>query len=280
MPRVSVVTDSVSNLPHDIAEEHGILVAPLTIAFEGKEYRDGIGITAGEVYRRQRLGGFVPTTASPRVADFVAVYEEAAASADAIASIHPSTKLSGIVDVAREASKLVENVPIRPVATVSAAMGQGFACIEAARAAAAGADLDAVVERALEVAAKASLIFVVDTLEYLHKGGRIGGAAALLGSLLNMKPVAHLVDGEVQAYGRARSKSKAVGMMLGYLADKAGGRPIHVAVFHADVAKEAEELKSRVTSSFDCVETLVAEFSPAMGAHTGPGLLGLAFFAD
>jgi DegV family protein with EDD domain len=154
-------------------------------------------------------------------------------------------------------------------------MGQGFAVIEAARAAARGADLGTVVARAKDVAAKVSLLATIGTLEYLHRGGRIGGAAALLGSVLRIQPVLSLVDGHVGVFAKPRTKSRAIRIMLQQMADRATGHRLHAAILHADVLEEAEKLQEQVAERFECVE-----LTPVMGAHTGPGVLGIAFYAE
>jgi DegV family protein with EDD domain len=159
-------------------------------------------------------------------------------------------------------------------------MAQGFVALEAARTAAGGGDLEAVVARAHEVAAKVRLFAMLDTLEYLYRGGRIGGAAALLGSMLQIKPVVHLVDGRVEPLAKPRTRGRAVQCMLQRLAEEVDGRPVHAAIFQADARVEAEELRGRLAEAFECVELHVTEFTPVMGAHAGPGVLGIAFFVD
>jgi DegV family protein with EDD domain len=222
----------------------------------------------------------VPTTSTPPIGDFLAVYEAAATEASDIVSIHVSATLSSTLASAEDASALVSGARIRVVDSGTGAMGQGFAAIEAARLAGRGADVDAVAARAAEVGSKARVILYLNTLEYLRKGGRIGGAAALLGSILSIKPLVCLAGARVQAFGRARSKPRAVQRMLAYMAEVAASRPVHVAVFHADVQGEAEALRAQVAEQFGCAELYITEFTPVIGAHTGPGVLGLAFYAE
>jgi DegV family protein with EDD domain len=152
--------------------------------------------------------------------------------------------------------------------------------IEAARAAAAGLDLEGVVERAEEVSSKIHLLATIGTLTHLHRGGRIGGAVALLGAMLQVKPVLSLTDGHVEVFARPRTQSKAVQIMVEEMAVRVGGKPVHIAILHADMLEDAEVLRQQVEGQFDCVELYVTELTPVMGAHTGPGVLGVVFYVD
>lgn len=280
MSRVAVVTDSSASLPPSLAKDLGIHVVPIVLALNGHSLLDGVDITPGQLYGLLRETRHIPTTSAPSVGDFLRVYATVAETASGIVSIHMSTKLSATHNSAWAASQLVDGVPIRVLDSQTAAMGQGFVVLEAARAAAEGADLETVVARAEAVASRIHLLASIDTLEYLHRGGRIGGAAMLVGTVLQIKPILYLADGRVDVFAKPRTKSKAVRVMLRQLAEQANGRPLHVAVFHADAPDDAEELRESIARQFDCAELYVTEMTPVMGAHTGPGVLGLAFYAD
>jgi len=280
MRNVVVVTDSSACLPSDLVQELNIRVVPLLLNLEAQGLRDGVDITPTEVYRRLRANKHIPTTAAPSIGDFVRTYAAAGEEAPGIVSVHLSPKLSATHDVAVTASQLLDGAAIRVVNCETAAMGQGFAVLEAARAAAAGATLDEVAHRAEEVGARTSLLFTLDTLEYLHRGGRIGGAAALAGTILQIKPVLTLVDGRIEVLTKPRTKPRALRLILRQMADQVTGRPLHAAIFHADVPGEAEALRQKVVEQFNCVELYVTEFTPVMGVHTGPGILGVAFYAE
>ncbi len=280
MKKVAVVTDSSASLPARLARELGVQVVSIVLALNGQVLRDGVDITPGELYGLLRHAKHTPTTSAPSIGDFLRVYASAADTASGIVSIHMSAKLSATLDSAAAASQLVDDVQIRVLDCHTAAMGQGFVVIEAARAAAEGADLETVVARAQAVASRIHLLASIDTLEYLHRGGRIGGAATLVGTVLQIKPILYLADGHVDVFARPRTKSKAIRVMFEQLARQAGGRRLHVAVLHADVPDEAEALRQRIADEFDCAELYVTEMTPVMGAHTGPGLLGVAFYAD
>jgi DegV family protein with EDD domain len=278
--KVTVVTDSSATVPADLVQKLDIRIVPILLTVDGQTFRDGVDITSDQVYRWLRTNKHLPTTSSPSVGDFLRVYAAAAQESSAIVSVHLSPKLSAIYQTATTASQLVDGVPIRIVNCHTAAMGQGFVVLEAARAAAAGADLESVAARAAEVASKMNLFATIGTLEYLYRGGRIGGAATLLGTMLQIKPVLYLGDGHVDVFAKPRTKPRAVRTMLRQMANLADDRPIHAAILHADVPEEAEALRRRVAEQFNCAELYVTPLTPVMGAHTGPGVLGVVFYVE
>jgi DegV family protein with EDD domain len=280
MSKIVVVTDSTATLPKHLVRELDIRVVPIFLNLGGHSYRDGVDLTPGEFYHLLLESRHTPTTASPSTGDFVRVYATAARQATGIVAIHLPPQLSAVYNAALLASQLVDGVPIRVVDARSAAMAQGFVVLAAARAAASGASLDEVVARAEEVASKVQLFATLDTLEYLHRGGRIGGAATLFGSVLQIKPILQIVQGQAQPLAIPRTRHKAIRFMLQSMAERVADRPVHAAVMHASAAEEAEDLRREVAGRFDCVELYVTEFTPVMGAHTGPGLLGIAFYVE
>jgi len=278
--RVAVVTDSTVGLPRDLVQELNIYVIPELLIQGNRIFRDGADITPTEVYRRLRAGQELFTSAAPSVPEFVGVYYTAAGEASGILSIHMSPDLSSTYKVAVMASEQVEGVQVRVFNCNTAAIAQGFVVLEAARTAALGADLDQVVRRAEEVAAKIRFFFILDTFEYLRKSGRIRGPAALLGDMLQVRPVLYLPRGTVEVFARPRTKHRAIELILEQMAAQPTDRPMHAAVAHADVQEEAEELRQFVAERFNCAELFLTEFTPVVGAHTGPGLLGIAFYSE
>jgi len=281
MGKIAVVTDSVANIPAELVEKYDIHVIPCLVVFGQEVFRDGVDMTPTEFYRRFRESEELPTTSVPSMGEFLSLYRRLGKEAEGIVSIHLSNKLSATVELARGASRMLPDIPIRVIDTHNAAMAQGFVVLEAARVAAAGGSLREVVAKAEEMIPKVHLRAVLDTLKYLHRTGRIGRAEALAGSVLQIKPILHVGrDGVVEALEKPRTKRKAVRRMLEMMEEIVGSGPVHVAVMHADALEEAERLREEVASRFNCVELLVTEFTPVMGAHTGPGLLGLAFYSD
>jgi DegV family protein with EDD domain len=287
MKQAVVVTDSSANIPADLVQRLDIRVVPILLAVEGRTFRDGVDVTSSQIYQWLRENKQIPTTSAPSIGDFLRVYAAAAEEAPAIVSIHLSPKLSVTYTAALAASQLLDNVSIRIVNCHSVAMGQGFVVLEAARAVAAGADLDAIVTRAEEVASRMNVLAVLGTLEYLYRGGRIGGAAAVMGTMLQIKPVVHVADGYVDLFARPRTKAKAIQLILKQMAEHAAeterDRPdaqFHAAILHADVPEEAEALREMVAQRFNCAELYVTDFTPVMGAHAGPGVLGVAYYIE
>jgi DegV family protein with EDD domain len=288
MDRIAIVTDSSANLPPEMVREWKISVVPALVVFKGEAYRDGVDITPGELYQWLRANKRIPTTSAPSIGDFLRVYASLGQEAAGIVSIHPPPALTATYTAAVAASQLVDGVPIQVINCDVVAMAQGFVVLEAARAAAAANErgdpspvaMEAVVARAAEIASKVKLMAAIDTLQYLYLGGRIGGAAALLGSALQIKPILYVAGGRAEVMAKPRTKTKATRFMLQQMAGQVDSQRLHAAVLHADAAEEAEELRQRIAQQFDCAELYVAEFTPVMGAHTGPGLLGVAFYAE
>ncbi len=277
MGKVAIITDSSATVPLHLARRLGIRVVPIVLAMNGRVYRDGVDVTAGQLYRWLRAEKHIPTTSAPSVGHFLRAYMTAAQDAPSILSIHVSSKFSSTYDAAVTASRLLDSVPIQVMDSRTAAFGQGFVVLAAARKAAEGADLEAVRAQAEEVAADVKVLASLDTLTYLHRGGRIGGGAALAGAVLRLKPVFSVEDGRVEVFAKPRTKPRAIRTMVQHMEDVVDSRRIRAAVFHADVADEADELCGMVEQRFDCIELHVAEFTPVMGAHTGPGVVGIAF---
>lgn len=282
--KVAIVTDSGVNLPQEMEKARNIHVVPLNVILDGKTLRDGIDVTPTRFYEFLRAASELPTTSQPSTGDFVEVYSRLGEQADAIVSIHLSERLSGTIKSALVARELVNHVPVEVVDSRSASLGLGFVVLAAAKEAEQGKAVDAVVAAARRLIPRISVIFVVDTLKYLHMGGRIGGASAMLGTALRIKPLLHIHEGRVDPLERVRSKCKATERMLEIMAqelqDDGSQGALHAAVAHADRDGEAEELKGQVLSRFHPDEFYLSELTPAIGTHAGPGTLGLAWYVD
>ena len=279
--RVIVATDSSANLPDSLVEELDIRVVPICLNIGDRTYRDGVDLTPTEFYRLLRTSTEVPKTSSPSVADFLQVYTKAIEDGNEVVAIHITPKLSSIYRTAVMTSQMIDDAAkIRIVDSGCSTMAQGFVVLEAARAAAAGADLEGVVARAEEMTQKVRFLAVLETLDYLYRGGRIGNAAHLVGTTLRIKPMVTVRQGKVELVAVLRTKSQAFRRMIQEIEREAQGRPVHAGVFHSDALEEAETLQHQVAEHVECVELFVTEFTPVMGAHAGPGLVGVAYYVD
>jgi len=280
MARIAVVTDSVACVPQELVEKYNIHVVPFHVVWAGQDYRDGVDLSPAEFYGLFRQDKAFPTTSQPSLADFVRIYARLSKEAEGIVSIHVAEDLTGAINVARVAAREAASVPIRVVDSRMATMAQGFVVLEAARTAEAGGSLDDVVAVAEALIPKIELFATLDDLKHLHRGGRIGEAATLLGSKLKINPVLSLSHARVRVLGVGRTRRNAVRKMIDMMWEEVGERPVHASVFHGDALAEAERTAEQIQSRFNCVEFYITEFTPVMGAHTGPGVIGLAFYAD
>lgn len=276
MPQVAVITDSAACLPPALVQEYGIHIVPYELVWDGESYLDGQDITPQEFYRLFRTRTTYPTTASPTIGRFVETFQRAAQEAKGIVAILVPETLTSTVRVARQAAELVD-IPLRIIDAHTAATAEGFIALEAARAARRGASLDEVAAVAEACRERVGLCFTLETLEHLRRGGRIGRAATLLGARLNIQPVVTLANGQVQPVGVTRNRERALEMILAQVRRAVGERPIRAAVAHADAPEEAAILGERVQREFHCIEFFISEFTPVMGAHTGPGVVGVCY---
>jgi DegV family protein with EDD domain len=269
---IRIVTDSTCDLPAALAAEHAITVVPLTITFGTESFRDGVDISATEFYRRLESADQLPRTSQPPPESFANAYRDLC-EAEGIVSIHISSKLSGTINSARTgAATLDGGPPIEFVDSQMVALGLGAIAIEAARAAEAGGDLQAVAAVARAAIGRTRVIAVVDTLEYLRRGGRIGRASSLLGSLLDIKPLIAVEDGEVVPAGRVRSRAKAIERLI-EAATGVDASAVYVGA--AGNPARAAELVERLRPRMPGAEFVQGDLGPTVGVYTGPNALGL-----
>jgi len=279
MAGVKIVTDSGADIPKPLAEELDIAVVPLTVHFGDEEFKDGVDLELSEFYRRLHAGG-QPRTTQPSPTDFEAVYRRLQVDADAIVSVHLSSELSGTMQSASIAAAMDGiDVPVHVVDSRSASLGIGMLAVEAARMAKAGASAEDIVQHLEAIVARQKVLFLVDTLEYLQRNGRIGRAQAFVGGLLNIKPLLTIDDGVVAPLERARGRAKARARLLELVTQGAQGQRVKVAVMHADALEEAESLASELRSRLDVEELVVGQLGATIGTHAGPGTLGVVFYS-
>lgn len=272
---VAIVTDSTAYLPPEAMARHAITSVPLTVVLGNQALEEGTEISARSL--AQALERRTPvTTSRPGPELFAAAYRAAAdAGAESVVSLHLSAEISGTYDAAVVAAREAP-VPVRVVDTGMVAMALGFCALAAAETAEAGGGLDEVVAAAEKQAEGTSAYFYVDTLDYLRRGGRIGTAQALFGSALAVKPLLQLVDGRIEALEKVRTASKAIARLEEIAVERAGTGPVDVAVHHLAASERAAQLAERLRERLPGLQELhVSEVGAVIGAHTGPGLLGV-----
>lgn len=274
---ISVVTDSTAYLPEGLAEELSISVVPLYVIMGGASGEEGIDITPNQLAAALRESRQHVSTSRPTPSSFAETYRRClAAGADGVVSIHLSRELSGTWDAARLAAEDVDPNRVKVIDSRSTGMGLGFAVLAAAERAHGGAALDEVVRTGVETAAATATLFYVDTLEFLRRGGRIGAAAAVLGTALAVKPLLHMVDGRIVALERVRTASKAIARLADVAVERAGGRLVDVAVQHLAAPERAERVASVLRERIPRLRRMyLSEVGAVVGAHVGPGLIGV-----
>ncbi len=281
--KIAVVTDSTAYIPQEALGGLSIPVIPLWLLWGDEHFRDGVDIDPPAFYHRLREAEILPTTSQPSAGEFMDFFRRVAAenNTDTIVGIYISGGISGTIASAEAAKAQLPELNITVIDSLGASMSLGFIVLAAARAAAAGKSLGEVIAVAEDVRDRAHILFAVDTLEYLHRLGRIGGAQRLLGTALNIKPLLHLEDGRVEPLAQPRTKRKAVARMLKVVEERLGEkRMAEVAVLDVDSPEEGDAIAEQVKERFDISTVYRTKVSPVIGIHVGPGTVGVAFYAS
>lgn len=280
MSKVAVVTDSTSTIPKNLVEQYQLTVVPQVVIWGEETQRDGVDVQPTEFYQRLAASKVLPTTSQATVASFKEVYENLHGQGYEILCVLISSKLSGTISSAIQAKELVPDARVEIVDSLSAAMALGFQVLEAAKAAQRGASLAECKAIAEQAVGATGVVLTPETLEYLHRGGRIGGGAKFLATALNIKPILEVRDGRVEALERVRTRKKALMRMVEIVEQQIGGRtPVRLSALHADSPEDAEFVLEEAKRRLNPVEAFVSEVSPAIGTHTGPGTVGLVYMA-
>jgi DegV family protein with EDD domain len=273
---VKIVTDSSCDLPEELVTQHGIDVVPLTIRFGAEELVDRVDLSPAEFWARCSTSAELPSTAAPAPGAFEEVFRRAAeAGAEGVMCVVLSSKLSATGESAQAAARAVADVvPVKVVDSLSVSLGHGMMAVQGARRAEAGGTLDEIVAMAEDMARRTKIFATLDTLEYLKRGGRIGAAQALLGSILSIKPCIEVVDGKVDPGPKQRTRSRS----LQWLADQVGAQKgvENLAILHGD-APDVDTLRGLLRAHFPSEEIVVGQLGAVVGAHTGPRTIGVAF---
>jgi len=282
MTKVALVSDSTAYLPSDLVKKYSITVTPQSLIWGEEHFQDGVDILPDEFYKRLASSKSMPTTAQVSVVTMKNTFETLLEEGYDVLGMFLSSKLSGTVQSAIQGKEMLSKAGdrITIVDTLSTSMAMGFQLLTVARAIAAGANLGECQKLAVETQKHTGVFFVVETLEFLRRGGRIGGAAAFLGTTLNIKPILQLRDGSIEAVEKVRTKKKAYERVIALIQQEIAGRtPVRLATLHANAEADARGILDAGAAVVHPVETVFTCVSPVVGTHAGPGTVGLAYMA-
>jgi DegV family protein with EDD domain len=278
---IKIVTDSTAYLSQELINRYDISVVPLIVNFGDESFREGEKYTNKEYYHKLKTTNLVATTSQPSSGDFHAVYEKLAGEGHEIISIHISSVLSGTTASAQAASSLLPEAKITVIDSLSTAIPLGWMVCEAAKNAQAGQSVEEITRQVEKIKQNINLLFVVDTMEFLKRGGRVGGAQALVGTLLQIKPILHLKAGRIEVFDKVRTKQKALARLIGefdsFMSSRQPNENLRVAILHIDTEENAAILKREVLEKYPGLQIEGGELGPVVGSHAGPGTLGIAF---
>jgi DegV family protein with EDD domain len=275
--KTAVVTDSTAYIPKEIRDKWNIHMIPLNVIFGNEAYQEEVDITATQFYQQVKETE-LPTTSQPPIGQFVELLETLSKDYDAVISIHLSSGISGTFAGALTASTMVENLKVYPFDTEVSCMPQGLYAIEAAKMALDGAETEAIVSRLEELKKTARAYFMVDDLSHLQRGGRLSSAQAIIGSLLQVKPLLHFENKVIVPFEKIRTRKKAMKRIVDLLGeDAASGEPYQAVIIHANREEEAVEWRSELESLYPNVEFSLSYFGPVIGTHLGEGAMGLGW---
>ncbi len=282
MSKVAIVTDSTANLPPEIIRNLPIHVVPLHVIWGEQSYLDQVELTSDQFYARLRTDKVLPTTSQPSPQAFKELYVRLLEEGYDILTVTISSRLSGTMDSALQAKAALPGPRIEVFDSLTTSLAMGFQVLAAARLASLGATLKECVVEATRAREKSGVLFVLKTLEFLARGGRLGGASAFVGTMLNLKPILELRDGQVEPVERVRTSNKAIDRMLDIFEERVNKNscPVRIACLHTDTPDEVSELLERARQRFgltDVSEAFVSDISPVLGVYAGPGALGVAF---
>lgn len=280
MRKIKVVTDSTCDLSEDELSDFQIHVVPLSISIDGKTYLDRVEITPQTFIEKMKQAKELPKSSQPSTGTFLELYNELGKDGSEVLSIHMTGKLSGTVESARTAAQM-SNTKVTVVDSLFISQALGFQVIKAASMAREGNVMADILEELEKIRLATRLYIVMETLENLVKGGRIGKGRALIGSLLNIKPIIRLDEGEIHPVGRVRSQSQAIKQLLNQFIDDVKGKTVKsVAISHADALDLAERMKLRIEELITHVEVKIEDTTPIISTHTGSGTLGLIYYTE
>jgi DegV family protein with EDD domain len=280
MSKVAIVTDSTASVSSEFLNKFPIFVAPQVLIWGEETFEDGVDIQPSEFYARLKVSKTMPTTSQVTPGSFQKVFSKLLEQEFQILAILISEKLSGTIASAVQAKEMFPGAAIELVDSRTTSMAMGFQVLAVAEAIEQGANLAESKQLAEKVREQVGIYFAVDTLEFLYRGGRIGGGSRFLGTALNIKPILEVVGGRVEAVERVRTRKKSLNRMVELVDERIAGRkPVRLGALFTDLPIEAEELLNEASQRIESTQRLIAEVSPVIGTHAGPGTVGLAFLA-
>ena len=283
MSKIEILTDSTSDLDKGTREKYDIHMIPLNVYFGEKSYKDGVEIMPEEFYKELQTSPIHPKTSQPTPGEFKTKYRELLKGGKEVISIHISSKMSGTIQSANIAKNELNTDKIHIVDSEYVALLLGMITIECSKAAEKGMKAKEIIELISRIKSDMHLYFIVDTLEYLQKGGRIGKASAIIGGLLNIKPILQVEDGEVSPFEKKRGTKKALARMIelfsNYL-EKHKKEDIRVALAHSSARDLLGQLTDRLNNIYDCSKAMIFQIGPVVGTHVGPGALAICFYTS
>ena len=284
MPKIAIVTDSTAYIPQENLIGLPVFTIPLHVIWGDETYKDNVDITQKVFYERLGSSKIMPSTSQPSPQEFVELYEKISKEYDEILSIHISSQLSGTVDSAIQAKNILSKLKIEVIDSKSTSMGLGFLVLTAARYVQSGGDLRTCKELIESARNRVRIFFILKTLEFLKRGGRIGSASALLGAALNLKPILMIEEGVVKPFIKVRTMQKALNHLSEILKDHIKGKtPVHLAIIQAEAEVDAVLLQNAIAKTInkdDIAEFILTGISPVIGTHAGPGAVGICFLTD
>jgi len=281
MPKIALVTDSTSYIPPELVQRYQITVAPLVLIWGSEAFEDGVDIQPAEFYARLKTASVMPTTSQVTIPKFSEIFQQLLAQDYQVLAMLISEKLSGTINSAVQAKSLLpDGAPVEIFDSQATAMALGFQVLAVARAIEQGASMIEALKVAEQARQSTGVVFSVNTLEFLHRGGRIGSGARFLGTALNFKPILELRDGKVEAVERVRTRSKSLNRLIELVEEKTRGqKPLRLASLNANVPEEAHAVLEEAATRLGAIEKIEAELSPAIGTHAGPGTVALCYMA-
>lgn len=280
MSKVAIITDSTAYIPQNIVNETSLHVVPQVLIWGDEEFADGVDILPDEYYQRLTNAKIMPTTSQVTPKTFINIFQTLSEKGYDILAVLISEALSGTISSAIQAKEKFPDTRIEIVDSKTTAMALGFIALAAARAAKEGATINECLELAEKAKDHVGVVFAVKTLEFLHRGGRIGSAKKFLASALNIKPILEVTGGKVEPIEQVRTRSKSLARLVELVGERSNGRkPIRIATLHANSKEDAEWILAQAANEYQPVETIFSEVSPVIGTHAGPGTVGLAYMA-